>query len=77
MCVAPAVRVAASMLPVAVGAATMADTVTVNCFRSSLPDFVPMTVTVAEPAPIGLMVTSVPDLEVWTMSCGDAAPRSR
>ena len=64
--------VAAAMLPVAVGAATIADTVTVNCFRSSRPGFLPMTVTVAEPAPIGSMVTSVPDLEVWTMSSGDA-----
>ena len=72
MCVAPSVSVAAAMLPVAVGAATMADTVTVNCFRSRPLSLLPVTVTVAEPAPIGLMVTSVPDLEVWTMSCGDA-----
>ena len=61
------------MLPVAVGAATIADTVTLNRFRSSVPlSFLPVTVTVVEPTAIGSIVITVPDLEVRTMLFGDA-----
>ena len=59
------------MLPVAVGAATIADTVTLNRFRSSVPGFLPVTVTVVEPTAIGSIVITVPDLEVRTMLFGD------
>ena len=62
--VSPAMMVAAGMLPVAVGAETIAVTVTVKCFRSLPPDFFPFTVMVVEPIAIGSIVITVPDLEV-------------
>ena len=61
------------MLPVAVGAATIADTVTLNRFRSRPLSLLPVTVTVVEPTAIGSIVISVPDLEVRTIPLGDAA----
>ena len=50
----------------------MADTVTVNCFRSSRPGFLPVTVTVVDPIACGSIVITVPDPEVRTIPLGDA-----
>ena len=61
------------MLPLAVGAATIAATVTTKRLRSLPPTFRPLTVTVAEPTASGSRVITVPDREMRTMPLGAAA----
>ena len=70
-CVSPSVSVAASMLPVAVGAG--GSTVTANDCSALPPALVAVTVTVALPTSAPVSVSCEPDLETWTMPFGDTA----
>ena len=70
-CVSPSLSVAASMLPVAVGAG--GSTVTAKDCSALPPALVAVTVTVALPAAAPVSVSCEPDLETWTMPFGDTA----